>query len=414
MGNIIKASLIALAVMLSGCGVDEKEEVVVEQKELKISTEYIAESTYWCIPQYYGVNKDVPKYCAVGTYTHKHIPLAFKANDSIFHVFTNLKDGNFYVYAMKDNTEKVLIHTIENWDDPHTNAVIHVLESGIVHVHVASRGIAHKFQSGAILVSQTPYELDFECVDGCENENFESYPQIWETTWGEHVGYTHYMYEENDPMAYRTLWSRIGDVRQKLVHGGHYSIRYYDGEYSYMAYNQLVNGHPDTRINLYMMKTKDGVNWTTLDDRPLTVPLETHNEDAMIYQSMGNVYLKDITVDDSVKILFTESTSSDPTQGQRFVKEWKDGQIRTITETNHNYNAGAYIGENILVTQDGIEGWTGGDIVLYENYVETQRDNTSNCNYIRKVVNSEDKAVVSCDNYHLEEAASHYILSLDE
>ena len=56
----------------------------------------------------------------------------------------NTKDDNFYVYAAKDNTEKVLIHTIYNWEDPHTNAIIHVLDTGIVHVHVSARGNGNK------------------------------------------------------------------------------------------------------------------------------------------------------------------------------------------------------------------------------------------------------------------------------
>jgi len=305
------------------------------------------------------------------------------------------------------------VHMIENWNDPHTNAVIHVLDSGIVHVHIASRGLAHKFQSGKILASKTPYELDFECIDGCDNENIEAYPQVWQTSWGEHVGYTHYQYREGDTMAYRMLWYRADNIKQKLVDGGHYSISYYDGEYLYLAYNQLVNGKPDNRINLYVIKTNDGANWTNIDGKALELPLLTHNEDAMVYESTGYIYLKDITVNDGLKILVTESTDYDPTIGTRTVKEWSVNGVRDITETNHNYNAGAYVGGNILVTQDGIKGWTGGDIVLYKNYIKIARDNSSNCNYIRKVINSDDKAVVSCDNFHLNESASHYILTID-
>jgi len=411
---------ILIALLLIGCGEKvvtktvEVEKVViveVESTELNLSAEYIDQSTYWCIPQYYGDN--VPKYCAAGTYTNKHIPLAFKANDDIYHVYTdNTKDDNFYVYAAKNNDEKALVHTIENWSDPHTNAVIHVLESGIVHIHIASRGLAHKFQSGKILASKTPYELDFECIDGCENINIEAYPQVWDTSWGEHVGYTNYLIDPRIHAArnIRTLWYRVGDDRKQLVEGGHYSISYYDGSTLYLAYNQLVDGKPDNRINIYLIKTVDGINWTNINNKALELPLLTHNDDTLIYESEGYVYLKDIT---HGKVLFTESTDYDPTIGTRIVKEWSVDGIRDITETNHNYNAGAYVGGNILVTQDGLKGWAGGDIVLYENYIEIARDNSSNCNYIRKVINSDDKAVVSCDNFHLNESASHYILTVD-
>jgi hypothetical protein len=129
-----------------------------------------------------------------------------------------------------------------------------------------------------------------------------------------------------------------------------------------------------------------------------------------VYESEGYIYLKDIT---DGKVLFTESTDYDPTKGTRIVKEWSVDGIKSITETNHNYNAGAYVGGNILVTQDGLKGWVGGDIVLYQDYTEIARDNSSNCNYVRKVINSDDKAVVSCDNFHLNESASHYILTID-
>lgn len=394
--------VIIISIFLSGCGSSDSsankpkiaDKNSIKEKnieELYIKSEYVAESTYWCIPQLFGIYKDVPKYCASGTYTNKHIPLAFFANDSIYHVFTNLKDNNFYVYAMKNNEEKVLIHTIENWNDPHTNAIIHVLKSGIVHVHIASSGLKHKFKSGIILESKTNYELDFECIDGCENVNFESYPQVWETKWGEHVGYTHYMYEENDSAAYRKLWYRVGEKRQQLVDSGGYGISYYNenNETLYVAYNELVKGSPDNRINLNIMKTLDGTNWTSIDNKKIILPIKKEDKSTLVYESDGKIYLKDLTVDsEGLKVLFTEASHTDPTKGERFVKQWKNNEIKTITETNHNYNAGAYIGENILLVKDGIKGWTGGYIVLYENYIETQRNSESNCNYIRKVVNS--------------------------
>ena len=423
---MIKYLLIAL--LLAGCGgktktveVEKVVEVIIEKiikvenTELNITKEYIAPSTYWCLPQYFGTDR-IPKYCAYGSYTHKHIPLAFKANDDIYHVYTdNTQDDNFYVYAAKGNTEKVLVHTIENWNDPHTNAVIHVLESGIVHVHVSSRGINSKHQSGSILASKTPYELDFECIDGCENDNFEGYPQVWEASWGETVVYSHnlYDYDLHPTQWMRTPYSRIGDVRTNLVKGGHYFISYYDDGVLYVAYNLLIDGHPDNRINLYLIKTSDGINWTNINNKALELPLEPHSIDALVYESDDYVYLKDITFNDGLKILFTESTDFDPTIGERFTKEWTVDGIKTITETNHNYNAGAYVGVNILITQDGTKGWIGGDIVLYENYVETARDKADNCAYVRKVINSNDKAVVSCDNFHLNDSASHYILTVD-
>lgn len=414
-----------MALLLIGCGekvvTKEVEKIVevikeVEITELNLSTEYIDQSTYWCLPQYFGENKDVPKYCSYGTYTNKHIPLAFKVNDDIYHVYTdNTKDDNFYVYAAINNEEKVLVHTIDNWNDPHTNAVIHVLDSGIVHVHVSARGINNGHQSGKILASKTPYELDFECIDGCENDNIEGYPQVWQTSWGEHVNYSHniYEYDIHPKQWMRSPHYRVDGVRKQLVRGGHYYISYYDGKTMYIAYNLLVGGHPDNRINLYSIKTNDGVNWLTLDNKGLDLPLDPHNDDALIYESEGYVYLKDISVNDGLKILFTESTDFDPTIGEKVVKEFKVDGIRDVASTNHNYNGAAYVGDNIILTNGDNNGWIGGDIILYENYIETTRDSSSNCSYARKVINSNNKAVISCDNFHLNESASHYILTVD-
>lgn len=420
--------MLIVILLLVGCGekiktvevevIKEVDKIIeVENTELNISREYIDRSTYWNIPQYYGENKDIPKYTAVGTYTNKHIPVAFKANGDIYHTFTdNTEDEHFRVYAMKNNEEKVLVHKIENWNDPHTNGIIHVLESGIVHVHIASRGLLHKFQSGKILESQTPYELDFVCIDGCENTNIEAYPQVWETSWGEHVGYTHYIKDTDyhDTINIRSLWYRVGDKRVNIAKGGHYAMSLYEDGYMYVVYNSYEGEHPDYRVNLYALKTNDGINWTTLDNAAVTLPLEPFDTIAQVYDTEGYGYLKDLKVDDKgLNILFTDSDGKDPTQGKRFTKEWTKDGVRVIAETNHNYNGAAYIGDNIIHAQDGQFGRAGGDLVLYKDYKEVDRDSSDSCTYVRKVVNSDNEAVVSCVNYHLTGTGTHHILTVD-
>ena len=188
--------LILAVMLLTACNSEVKEVVKVEVKpaaqviataipRVGIFTDWTGfYSTWWAIPQLFN---GVPKYSgAFGTYTNKHIPMAVWANGNLFHVRTdNTEDGNFRVYAMINNYAEVVVHTIENWNDPHTNASINVLPSGHVQVHIASRGLAHKFQSGKIYKSKTPYSLDFECIDGCSNVNYEAYPQVHNTPWGE-------------------------------------------------------------------------------------------------------------------------------------------------------------------------------------------------------------------------------------
>jgi len=398
--------LFFLTLIIYGCDNNEGD------SKPTITTEYIAESSLWDIPQYFGENKDVPKYTAYGTYTNKHIPLAYWADNTLYHVFTEISgDGNFYVYAAKDNTEIVKVHTIENWNDPHTNAIIYVDKEGFVFVHVASRGLSHKFQSGKILKSKTKYELDFECVDGCNTDNFEAYPQVWITDFGKYIGYTYYTKDEDihPTINIRELWYRVNDKRQKLVKGGHYSVSYYDGEFLYIAYNLLIDGKPDNRVNLYLIKTKNGIDWLNIGGKRLNLPLEQHDDDALIYESTGFVYMKDIT--DGVRISFIESTDFDPTKGERRAKEWSDGVVSDISEVNHNYNSVSYIGDYIITTQDGLFGLGGGDMVLYSDGVEAYRDNSCNWNYVRKAVNSNKAAVVSCGLSG--GVGGHYLLRLD-
>jgi len=411
---MIKYLLVAL--LLIGCGsetqvkpIKKVEPVVI--KDPVITTEFVRQSGIWDIPQLYGINKDVPKYTAVGTYTAKHIPLAYWSNETLYHVFTDNSDGDFHVFAAKGNEEIVEVHTIENWVDMHTNAIIYVDDDGYVFVHVASRGLSHKFQSGKILKSQTPYELDFLCIDGCDNINFEAYPQVWLTNWDTHVGYTYYTKDADihPTRNIRELWYRVGDKRVQLVKGGHYAVSYYDGETLYLAYNQLVDARPDNRINLYLMKTDNGVDWFTIDNKPLELPLAPHSDDTLIYESNGYVYMKDIT--DGVKISFVESSDFDPTKGERLIKEWHNGEIKTINETNHNYNSSSYFGEYTITTQDGTAGYGGGDMVLYSDGLEIFRDNTCNWNYVRKAINNTKAGVVSCG--FSGGTGQHYILRLD-
>lgn len=407
-----KIILFILVFIISGCGNYESIKPIKPIRQVSISTEFIADSSLWDIPQYYGVNKEIPKYTAYGTYTNKHIPLAYWSNNTLYHVFTEIsEDGNFYVYAAKGNTEIVKVHTIYDWNDPHTNAIIYVDDDGYVFVHVASRGLSHKFQSGKILKSKTKYELDFECIDGCENINYEAYPQAWITSFGKYLGYTLYTKDKDihPSRNIRELWYMIGDKRTKIASGGHYSVSYYDGEYLYVAYNLLVDGKPDNRINLYLVKTKNGIDWFNYSDKKLTLPLIPNDYDAIIYESSGYIYLKDIT--NGVKISFVESSDFDPSKGSRCSKQWDDKVVTEISETNHNYNSVSYFGDHIVTTQDGVDSYGGGDIVMYSGGNEIYRDNTCNWNYVRKAINNNNTGVVSCGVSGGK--GQHYILKLE-
>ena len=164
------------------------------------------------------------------------------------------------------------------------------------------------------------------------------------------------------------------------------------------------------------MKTIDGINWTTIKGLPLTLPVENDSDKTLIYKSDGFTYLKDLKrpVSD-LSILFTESNSFDPTTGARTLKEWvefKDNmRAYKVEDTNHNYSGASYIG-NYIVTTKSDRNMIGGDIILrdYDNGVIDSVDN-GNCAYVRKVINSNDKGVVSCDDFNGN--SGHYILTID-
>lgn len=410
--------------LIISCGSDKKEQVEVEHIHKISVTPTDNVCSWYILPfQYYN---GVPKYSGTFcTYTHKHIPLAVQGKNSLFYTTTdNLTDDNFYVYAHKDD-EKVLVHTIENWSDPHTNASIQIDNNGFVNVHVAARGTTNRFQSGKHLKSKTPYSLDFECLSGCLDVNFEAYPQAFDTKFGYYLGYTHYVKDKeiHNKSDVRELWYKIDNQRVRIAKGAHYQITYYQDGWVYVAYNWLEDASPEKRYNLYMIKTNNGVNWYTIENKPVTLPLEQDDDVAKIYDSKPNlVYLKDITAFNGVNVLFVESNSQDPTQGERHLKSINNKkQITTITDTNHNYSAAAYINhnDNLLVLANGNNNvpYVGGDINLYEyktgEYVYKTKLSGANYSYIRKVFNTDSKAVAGEGYSDAFNGSSHVVVEIE-
>lgn len=393
--------LLMLILILTACGSGEDKEVIKPEPQPKplitsLSSEDTGNScTWWQIPQNYG---GITKYGGpLCTYTHKHVPLAVSNGSDLFFTTTdNTQDDNFYVYAHK-NGEKVLVHQIDGWEDPHTNASIQLDTNGHVMVHVASRGLDFKFQSGKILKSKTPHELDFECIDGCDSVNFEAYPQVYQTDFGYYVGYTHYV---KDPDIHasrnvREIWYRLNGARTRIAKGAHYqNTFYYDGNV-YTFFNYLKNASADSRYNLFALKTSDGVNWTNLNGDPITLPVEQNDESILVYETESKntyVYLKDTFYDENgVRFLFTESDSSDPTTGTRTLKEYRNNEVHVVSETNHNYSSGAYVRLNdktyiIANTNDGSQYLGGMATILNgEDYsvIDVLTDNSYS--YIRRI-----------------------------
>ncbi|WP_462154167.1 hypothetical protein [Pseudoalteromonas piscicida] len=396
------------------------------------------QSSYFCLTnQLYG--NGTPKYCgATGTYSYKHIPVAVEQNSNRFEVFSNNENGALVTYIVKNYNEKVRVHIEPEWSDAHTNAVVDLDSAGYVYVQLSSRGLGNKYRSGHLYKSTTPYGTSFVKLKGLPNHGDfnQSYPQM-------HYDYSKLtIFTKYEPFpqgvgSVRTLWVDNNGNETKLVSGSHYAVSDTndDGEI-YVAFNY----HPkvsnsgsapyydiDKRANIHLIKsfTNNPTQWYTAKGEKLTLPIAENDPRTLVYntESKGTlVYLKDIVAEESgtaggVHILFTESTSKDPTTGERFTREIdvrrpeRHGNIDVNTYTfgkvNHNYSAATYLtdsfGWNVrhaLVNGDNGIPYFGGNIKVFDHsrngwaQTDTYSDG-ANYSYIRQVRGANSKAVAS-------------------
>ena len=433
-------NLIIVLIILSFCtnAAGSTKDIVVND------TGYI--SSYFCLTNQLDSN-GIPKYCgATGTYTHKHIPVAVSHGGHTYEVYSdNSFNGNIItdkkalrIYLIKDQGPKVLVHTEEDWDDPHMNAVVDVDEQGYIWIHMSSRGLGHKFRSGFVFKSIAPHSFVMKKVKGGTNDpHNESYPQVHHTAFGKIVMYSHYEQLTGTGRNYRTIWvNKEGVTPYKLVNGGHYQVSWYDEDNAtlYTAYNYHPDGYQDSplnhRANVFVLKTTDGVNWLNVKGDLVASPnnyLPTRSVDSLVYDSEFRgltIYLKDIITDcdGNLRILMTESMSHEPSISLRQLSELKitpTGQatIQALHRTNHNYSAGTYLYEGCqlytLSNGDNKKPYFGGDLILkkwtgsYYAHEKTYADGL-NYSYVRRVrgdamnaVASKGEGTVSDDNTHV-------------
>jgi len=149
--------------------------------------------------------------------------------------------------------------------------------------------------------------------------------------------------------------------------------------------------HPEpvglnARSNIYFAQTADfGDTWTTISGAPLTLPLTTPRNPALILDSQSRnrlVYLKDLNFDSAGHpiILFLEAAGyhSGPRHGLRpwFTLRWTGSEWdqREFTTSDHNYDHGSLHVEPdgrwqvIAPTDPGPQPWTtGGEMVLWQS-----------------------------------------------
>lgn len=382
------------------------------------------QSSYFCLDK--QLYSGIPKYCgATGTYTYKHIPVAVEKSNNHFEVFSSNENGHLVTYLVKNYNQKVKVHIEENWNDPHTNAVVDIDHNGYVNVQLSSRGLGHKYRSGHLYKSTQPYGIDFKKIKGLPSHGDfnQSYPQLhFDNTSKRLAIFTRYEYVGN--RSVRTLWVDNNHSELKLAEGGHYAVSDTndDGEI-YVAYNYHPNFNLDKRSNIHVIKsyTWNPSVWYNIKGERLTLPLAENDARTLVYNSEANnslVYMKDIVAEErgtggGVHILFTESTSHDPTKGHRETKELdirssSDIRINTVTSVNHNYSAATYLTDKhgwyvnkILVNGNNGKPYFGGDINYFirkNNSWQKEHSISGDYSYIRKVRGSNNKAVASRGN----------------
>lgn len=319
-----------------------------------------------------------PSYSGVlATATNKTIPVAVRAGDHNYYVYSDCDNGEFRIRVQKGDERSIIFRS--QYCDQHDNAAIRVANDGHVFVYKSARG---SWRKSYTFKSKQPYDIsEFEIVDS----GYKAYPQAWD------VGLLYTKYRSH----FRELWITTNSGEElKLVNGGHYSVSYYDGEFLHLFYNLHKNGDLNNRGGIYYMRSTNGVDWQNRNGDALALPLEPDSDLTRVSPHNGTLtYLKDMKVVNSIPtLLYAKSTTWNPTTGTRELWEIDaDGNETYVTSQNHNYDGATYFGNNqhIIAAVKGKDfGYVGGDIHFYYNGNEIGGIHDGKANsYPRKILN---------------------------
>lgn len=375
------------------------------------------------------------------TYPQQHLPIAIHAPEV---------KRTFFVYGGADDA-KGLLHMISYYDhetgtvprptilldkktgDAHDNPTLSIDDKGHLWVFSNAHGTS---RPSFIHRSKKPWSID----DGFERvvETNFSYGQPW---WVDGRGFCllHTRYEKGRRFlwAWRSADGRKWDEPVSLarIERGHYQISALrkDG-----VIGTAFNVHPEkvglnARTDLYWMQTSDaGKTWTSVDGKPLDLPLTARTTTARVRDTRGRlVYLKDIGFDDDghpvILYLVSGGYESGPKHGAR---QWRTAhwtgerwQVRGITTSDHNYDFGSLYVEGdlwrvVAPFGAGAHPWTtGGEMELWETSDSGQtwrrkkrltRDSKLNHTYARRPHGARsDFWALWADGHPLERSASH-------
>ena len=345
-------------------------------------------------PQEYG-----DKYSGgLGTYTMKHVPVAVYApevNKTFFVYGGTPADGELYLQCMigcYDHNTGLLQKPRVVYDkgqngvlDPHDNPVVQIDKDGYIWMFVSGRSTK---RNGIRLRSTNPYDItSFSYV----NESLMAYPQIhYSDEKGFFLFFTRYdgrrqiFYQTSTTGKKWTEYKKIASIKEgEETKSGHYQITNCRGNKLVSAFNRHINGNVDTRTNIYFVQSEDwGETWTTVDGKPLELPLVTLQNDALVrdYQSMGrNCYIKDVNFDkDGNPVILYVTSDNHITGPQGGIRQWHtlhwDGSQWVecqFAQSTHCYDSGSIWTDGkewtiIAPTEEGPQKWgTGGEIARW-------------------------------------------------
>jgi hypothetical protein len=324
----------------------------------------------------------------LGTYTANHIPIAIyapKVNKTFFVYGGTIKGerhllimASYYDHAFNRVPRPTIVHDKNGVNDPHDNAAMSIDADGYLWIFISGRA---RVRPGFIYRSREPYSVEsFEQLDKREM----TYPQP-RFILGKGFFYLFTKYTAGRELYFQTSGDgRIWQPEQKLVgFGGHYQVSGMAGDVIASSFMWHPNGNVDKRTNLYYTQTRDlGKTWTTVDGKPLKLPLDRPDNDALLidYKSQGlNVYIHDLNFDAKGRpvILYLTSRGAEP--GPKSdprtwrITQW-DGKSWITTDvctSDHDYDTGCLFieGKHWTIfgpTEPGPQPWgTGGEMTTY-------------------------------------------------
>ena len=362
-------------------------------------------------------------------------------------IYSEAVDKTFFVYAGTNGTNNTLRNYISYYDhatglvarpreiryvggsDAHKDAVLTIDDAGFLNVFANSHGNSG---SGNYYKDAQPYSIDdfneIALPGSVFNSNSGDVKLAYSNAF--YVPKNGYMliyneYDDGRAAHFATSTDGTTWTEGELfdTEAGHYTVARQNGTTIGVTADYHRNGSLDHRTNLYYVQSNDfGQTWTNVSGTPLSMPLTTRNNGALVhdyYAENQMVYMKDIDYDSSGNPILLYLTVSDadnlgykpgPKPGGRTLNTayWTGGQwqIRQVMQTDHNYDHGEFTVEadgTWRITGPFIDGpqqyGTGGEVGVWTSSNQGQswqlldqltQDSLFNHTYVRHVVNAND------------------------